>query len=185
MSYIETGVIPILSTQFVLNSKFIYQLHREISTSILYFPFGLIHLSRQFYFTHSYSHITLFTIQFQLNFNTSKTIQHTQTLTNIHHPHHRTTITGQLSPGNYPRTTITGRTYRYIYTTYKRITQTIFNRATRGKRDEWWYSHVQRRTTVGVFKFAHSRTTFRIRNTFRMRNTIWIKYTIWINTQLN
>ena len=173
MSYIEIRVIPILSTQFVLNSKFIYQLHREISTSILYFPFGLIDLSRQFYFTHSYSHITLFHIQFQLNFNTSKTIQHTKTLTNIHHlksftqipwptnhspkyhdPHTMTHIIGQLSQDNYPRATIPGHTYRYIYTTYKGITQTIFNRATRGKRDEWWYSRVERRTTVGVFKFA-------------------------------
>ena len=84
-SYDRSRDIPILSTQFVLNSKFIYQLHREISTSILYFPFRLIDLSRQFYFTHSYSHITLFTIQFSLNFNTRKNIQHTKTLTNIHH----------------------------------------------------------------------------------------------------
>ena len=85
LSYNRSRDIPILSTQFVLNSILLYHLHREIATSILYFPFGLIDLSRQFYFTHSYSHITLFTIQFSLNFNTRKNIQHTKTLTNIHH----------------------------------------------------------------------------------------------------
>ena len=144
MSYIETGVIPILSTQFVLNSILLYHLHREISTSILYFPFGLIDLSRQFYFTHSYSHITLFTIQFQLNFNTSKTIQHTQTLTNIHHiksftylpsptnhspkyhdPNTMTHIIGQLSQDNYHRVTITGQLspdiHTYTYTQHIKV----------------------------------------------------------------
>ena len=129
-SYNRSRDIPILSTQFVLNSKFIYQLHREISTSILYFPFGLIDLSRQFYFTHSYSHITLFHIQFSLNFNTSKTIQHTKTLTNIHHlksftqipwptyhdPNTMTHIIGQLSQDNYPRTTIPGQLSPDIHT---------------------------------------------------------------------
>ena len=173
LSYIAIRVIPILSTQFVLNSILLYHLHREIPTSILYFPFGLIDLSRHFSFTLSYSHITLFHIQFSLNTTTTNNNQHTKTLTNIHHlksfthvpwptyhdpqiihPNTMTHIIGQLSQDNYPRTTIPGHTYRYIYTTYKRITQTIFNRATKGKRDQWWYSHVQRRTTVGVFKFA-------------------------------